>query len=201
VDLYRLFEAAVREEQSLRSELERYAVEADPPITPVDVPPLVEAHIGVMPTAPNKMFNAQVLSYNFAEKHIEKVRAPVDPADVAANEAAARRMLDGVDLGHVTFALPDVRVRTGAVVGVVSGQRVAAFLSEYRWLERANALRRECEFIEGAYGDPGIRQWLLYAPQIAQPQARWEVSGESLAVLHRTGRYRSFSQASIRTSG
>src|SRR5262249_23696420 len=71
IDLYKAFEGACRDDIAFRSELERYAgLPGDDRIKPVQVPPLVQAHL-LRPTAQNKMYNAKLLATNFGGDYRE----------------------------------------------------------------------------------------------------------------------------------
>jgi hypothetical protein len=67
---YAAFEAVCRDEEAFRNQLDRYATPEDgtPPITPLQVPPVVLSHAEwLRPTSPKKMFNARITFRNFGD--------------------------------------------------------------------------------------------------------------------------------------
>ena len=91
VNLYEAFGAVCRDEEALRTELQKYA-KGD--LKPRQVPPLVLQHLPyVTPTSPNKMFNARIASQDFGGSWTEKTSAPTRATDQRVNRQLATALL------------------------------------------------------------------------------------------------------------
>ena len=100
IDLYRAFEAVCQDEANLRQELRRYALpdEGDP-VTPLQVPLLVTQHLPALkPTAPNKMWNADLISENFGETQVARTLAPTSAAATRRNGKLSQALVANTTL-------------------------------------------------------------------------------------------------------
>jgi hypothetical protein len=188
-DLYEVFEAICRDEDSFRDELRRYAMPADDsePITPRDIPPLVASHLDwVRPTSRNKMYNATIDFRNFGGRPSEHRLAPTSDDDIEFNEHLFRQLLEHIELEALDLEVDDAKVR--AVVGLASTDVVRSALEQYRWHERRQLLAPELEFLSGTQGDPEINDWAIIVPQLQRSgtDAEWEVDDRHLSVHLRT---------------
>jgi hypothetical protein len=188
VDVYEVFEAICRDEDSFRDELRRYAMPLDDsePITPQDIPPLVASHLDwVRPTSRNKMYNVRICFRNFGGRPSEHRLAATSETDVAFNEQLFRRLLDGLALEDVTLLVAGDRVP--AIVGLATRDAVTSVLRDYRWHEGRKLLAPELEFLSGAEGDPGVDDWLIIAPKLLRSgtNAVWKAANRDFAVHYR----------------
>lgn len=188
-DVYEVFEAICRDEDSFREELHRYATPSDDsePITPRDIPPLVASHLDwVRPTSRNKMYNATIDFRNFGGRPSEHRLAPTSQDDIKHNESLFRLFLEEMELEELELEADDAKVR--ALVGLAPNNSIRSVLERYRWHERRKLLAPELEFLSGAQGDPEIDDWVVIVPQLQRggTEGRWEVGGRQLQAHLRT---------------
>lgn len=188
-DVYEVFEAICRDEDSFREELRRYAMPSDDsePITPRDIPPLVASHLDwVRPTSRNKMYNARIDFRNFGGRPSEHRLAPTGDGDIRLNENLFRELLESLQLDEAELRADEAKVR--ALIGVAAGDAVRLVLDTYRWHERRKLVAAELEFLSGAQGDPEIDDWAIIVPQLERSgtEAHWDVGGRRLSVHLRT---------------
>jgi hypothetical protein len=190
-DIYAAFEGICRDEESFRDELKRYAMPEDGslPITPMQVPPLVASHLEwVPPTARNKMFNALIRFKNLGGKWSEPTLAPeeTERAKRASNEVLMRSLVERID-----FRKEELRVGNRpfeARIGMASPEDIRKVLEDYEWTNGFQSVQRELEFMNGSGDkDPGIKEWLVVAPQLATPgeDRLWEAGGHKFSVKYR----------------
>jgi hypothetical protein len=190
INLYRAFGAICRDEEMFRNELKRYA-DLDERITPVQIPPLVPSHM-LQPTATNKMFNARITYSNFEKKIAESTFAPDGDADIKANHKAFVALIGEHPIVRETLAATSgTRIEFEANLTTVSPAEMIAFLEEYRWYNkedagRASPLERQIAFMKKTgKEDPGIRDWLIMAPQITTPRAVITIRDKPFNVIYR----------------
>jgi hypothetical protein len=75
-DLYEEYKDNYRMEEEFRRDLKRYSEQTQPRIRPAQVLPLVPKSGRIRPTATNRMYNAIVVSQNFAGEWSESTTAP-----------------------------------------------------------------------------------------------------------------------------
>lgn len=175
VDLYEAFEAIVRDEEAFRSQLRQYAklVDGRPQITPRDIPPLVSQHLPtIKPSAPNKMFNAELVIRRSPGEPIEPTAYPVDPAQIAANYAAMLPVMHATSEQHDLTFPPEPResgiLRPGgrfeALIGIVSAQTMFDVLDKLIWL-RPDYFKPDMAYIREITGNAAVDDWVVIAPQ------------------------------------
>lgn len=186
IDLYEHFRAICKDEEEFRKELRMYARLKDPRITPRMIPPLIPSHL-LRPTAPNKMYNAKVVSENFGGRWCDKTSAPTKAPAIRANAKAMRDMLAGVTVGQERLVV-DVEGKPcdfEANLAVLDPASVLTFLQAYRWSgDNQELLARQLGFLRGDHGDAQIRTWLLIAPKLEAGEM-WQAHGTSYSVRHR----------------
>jgi hypothetical protein len=189
VDLYSLYEGAVRDELALRRELQRYSTDEEPRTLPRDVPPLIEASLGIrlLPTNRSKMYNAEAKYFNFGSQRTEKVGAPFSLTDVNWNEGLGRNLVRDARIDLRTIGMETGR-GLRAWVGPVDTDSVLRFLREYRWLDGARSLAHELDYLNGRYGDPEIGRWLFFAPQQRSAKDSWRVDDRVFDIQHHARR-------------
>lgn len=191
-DIYEAFEGICRDEESFREELRRYAMPTDgsEPITPMQVPPLVESHLSwIPPTARNKMFNAQIMFTNFGGRPADPTVAPSESerAKRDANSQLFRSILESTHLKQYHLGLAGSSFT--AIAGIVSNSEVERIVRDYQWADGYRPLQRQLEFMTGTGDrDPGIRDWALIAPQLqnAGPSHYWPAAGHDFTIKLRS---------------
>ncbi|AHI01000.1 Z1 domain-containing protein [Kutzneria albida] len=126
------FEAACRDEEHFRKELRQYADMADgrPTITPEHVQPLVMRH-GLRPTAPNKMYNAELVQKRTKTKEPSSGYPSLDDQDALDQNIDAC-----VPLLKAAATLTTLRAGTrsfDALTGTVSHQVMVNVLRSLTW--------------------------------------------------------------------
>jgi hypothetical protein len=207
LNLLEAFKALCLDEEGFRKDLEKYARE--PGITPAKVRPLVPFHM-LKPTAKNKMKWARLAYENLGGEWREKTSAPATKAEVRHNERLAVQLLERAELGDpVTLeALVDGRrARAKAYVGALEPRQILSFLVGYRWAKGQEAcLSRELTYLRAkGKDDPGIRRWMLVAPQLDQSSPDdWRAAGRRFTVKQRARvddggeRYKAYSEPAHR---
>lgn len=167
VDLYKAFEAVCRDEMEFRDDLRKYANPEDGiPILPIQVPPLVPAHL-LQPTAKNKMYNALIQFQNFGGAWKESTILPTKDKEIVANIGLIAKLLPKhLDKGSLSISSPKfgnkVIVQQAQWTSLSTAQ-VLEFLRAYKWHpDNRGALQREIEFLDSDQ-DIGIDSWLFLA--------------------------------------
>jgi hypothetical protein len=174
IDLYEAFEAIVRDEEAFRSQLRQYAklVDGRPQITPRDIPPLVSQHLPtIKPSAPNKMFNAELVIRRSPGEPIEPTAYPTDFTEIAHNYAVMLPIMQAATEQHeLTFppepresGIPRRAGRFEALVGIVPAQTMLAALEKLKWL-RSDYFKPDMAYIREITED-AIDDWIVIAPQ------------------------------------
>jgi hypothetical protein len=191
IDVYEAFEAICRDEEDFREELARYAlVDGDQhPITPMDIPPLVASRLEwIKPASRNKMFNARITFRNYGGRTVEHRRVAQTAPQKRDNEALIVSLLQAGPV--VPHALGTTSRMLTAYGGFRSHGDVRAMLDAYTFAGGSDDFRQELEFLDGAYGAPGIDDWVVLLPQLKRPSDRtWRFAGQDLSV-HRRGYWR-----------
>lgn len=169
-DLYSAFEAICRDEESFRGQLKQYSHS----LKPAQVPALVfNSYPRLLPTAKNKMFNAELVSAGF-EGWKESARRSLEKATIRQNwrlleELAQRR---------------DAMVETVRAVGpafACSRARLLQFLDGFQWHAEQDWLA-ERRFLRE---DPlAVGNWVIVFPLLKERPVR--LAGLSLSTFERT---------------
>ncbi|MGY4505788.1 hypothetical protein ACVWYH_009745 [Bradyrhizobium sp. GM24.11] len=190
IDLYEAFGGVCRDEEMFRGQLKQYASMDDPRVLPIQIPPLVPAHL-LKPTAANKMFNAKVRHQNFRTEWIERTMLPTSTTDTRANWKSFLRMVEGMRFTPTAIALDvgDEHLSYDVMHVELAPDRVMAFLKSYRWLgSNPNLIARELDFMGGTGDrDPEIDRWLVIAPQRRDSRSDFEcdINGQRMSAFDR----------------
>ena len=143
VDLYKAFEAVVRDEEDFRAELEQYAAineeTGHPQITPEDVPPMVFQQVPwLKPTAGNKMYNAELTQEGVGGKLRDFPRQP-ERGDGSINTRHLELITPLLDalIRTGTFRYRDVNEKDReylARYGIIDALTVCDALAGFRWM-------------------------------------------------------------------
>ncbi|HCC79709.1 MAG: hypothetical protein A2X25_09045 [Chloroflexi bacterium GWB2_49_20] len=168
VDLYEAFGAVCRDEESLRSELQKYSKGG---LLPRQVPPLVRQHLPLLPlTSRNKMFNAEICSRDFAGEWKEKTSAPSQINPIKRNQAITATLLSSCQISPLlkishTNTDSNSKRQYDAMIGLVSGENVLTFLKEYSWADGKKSNYLEIEYIDMMLKKNKLNKWLVLLPQ------------------------------------
>lgn len=194
IDLLRLFEAALRDEEAFREGLSRYALtpETGEPIRPIDVQPLVYQSLPELrPTAVNKLYRSKLISQNFGGDWIESARATSDPGDMRINLASFESLLNqvGLERGELGIRKDGKAQMLTAFIAHITPDQFIDLLASLRWPDRIDSIGIELEYLRGnlRVGDPEIDGWFLVAPQLkgGGRSTPWRVAGQDLTVAAR----------------
>lgn len=196
LDLYELFGAAVRDEESFREQLARYALSSDgsQPIRPIDVEPLVyQSHPELAPVAKPKRQWSELLSKNLGGEYIESGRATTVRSDQLHNLRLFEALFQENPFSPASLgvATDSRKAAMEAVVSHITATEFIALLEDIRWPKATGGFGVELAYLRGdphlKAGDPGIDGWFVIAPQqkgsgTGQP---WKVGGQLLTVQQR----------------
>lgn len=206
IDLYKAFEAIVRDEEDFREELRRFQGFDDdgrPLVRPMDVPPLVYQSLPYLkPTSSNKMYNAElteqgeggkVVDFNqqglhddkVNEQHFELVQSLLDAANVTGqffyvNEAGSPRPWT-------------------ARYGVVDANALIDVVSQFQWAKNFK-FDPYIAFMRKAIKEGTLKDWAVIVPELDTLPTR-TVEGRRLKIMRRfrrTDRPEQFSGSSTR---
>ncbi|MCW2539688.1 MAG: hypothetical protein JWN95_1413 [Frankiales bacterium] len=187
IDLYEAFEAVVRDEEAFRSQLRQYAklVDGRPQITPRDIPPLVSQHLPtIVPSARNKMFNAELVIRRSPGQPNEPTAFPVDPDAIAENYKKMLPLLQAAatlrDLTFPDYTPVDAASKIGgtfkAYVGPTSADAVLDALSGLIWL-RPGYFAPDLAYVQ-EITNHGVNDWVVIAPQLKVAASSLESVGQ-----------------------
>lgn len=174
-DLYEAFEAVCRDEELFRQQLAQYAVTVDgkPQLTPAQVPPLVAQHLSwVMPSARNKMFNAELVEVRSPGRPIEPAAYPMDPEALRRNTERWRPLLGALSAQPASFTSPPKAdgapgTAFSALTARVGHPELISVLSQLEW-ERDGIFQPHLSYLAQLDGTLAkVDDWLLIAPQLA----------------------------------
>lgn len=171
LDLYEAFGAIMYAEEMFREELRRYAqlVDGRPQVRPAQIPPLVTQHLPwLRPTAPNKMFNARLVTRR--QQEIEPVAYPKVAADIGHNyDILLPIMQQAREDAQFAFPKPDGQGLYNASYGRVSHQVLLAALRQLKWCYHDH-FEPDLDFIEEIQGE--VDDWIVLMPQLKQNAMR-----------------------------
>lgn len=182
VDLYKSFEAVVRDEESFRAQLKKYArlIDGVPQCRPKDVPPLVSQHLPTLkPSAPAKMFNAELVVRRTPGEPLEPLAYPATPKSISFNYGMMAPLLDRA-CEERSLLYPDSPRRNGpprkggefdAMIGVVSAEIFLKALSQLKWL-RDDYFEPDLRYYAEITASGEIEDWVLINPQLKGDRLR-----------------------------
>ncbi|MDQ1438210.1 MAG: hypothetical protein QOK43_1839 [Acidimicrobiaceae bacterium] len=169
IDLYEAFEAIVRDEEAFRDQLRQYAVMVDgkPQITPAQIPPLVSQHLPwLRPSAPNKMFNAQLVVRRTAGSLVIPTGYPAEAAARAKNYDAMLPLLAAAAERRTLVVPAMANVGRGsfdAFIGVVPHDAFADALRSLVWIT-GDYYAPDIAFVREIGGQ--VDDWAVIVPQL-----------------------------------
>ncbi|AUY50499.1 Z1 domain-containing protein [Streptomyces sp. CB01881] len=187
VDLYEGFEGICRDEESFRSQLALYNAAGGPPLTPAQVPPLVAQHISwIKPSAPNKMFNAELVEIRSPGRWVEPAAHPAAAADTRHNTDCWNPVYAALGGGErLTFVHLGQNdrgsyTRFAAQTGVVSHDVLLKILAGLRW-DRPELFAPHLSYLaDPSEAGAAADDWVVIAPQLS-------TAGAASTDLHGSG--------------
>ncbi|MDF3337898.1 Z1 domain-containing protein [Mycolicibacterium septicum] len=190
IDLYKSFEAIVRDEEDFRDELRKFQGFDDdgrPRVRPMDVPPLVYQSLPYLkPTSSNKMYNAElteqgeggkVVDFNQQGEHDDKVNA--------RHFDAVQPLLDTADTEGEFFYINEAGTPRPwkARYGVIDADALIEVVEKFQW---ANNFKFDpyVAFMRKAIAEGTLRDWAIIVPEIGSLPAR-TVAGHELKIIRR----------------
>jgi hypothetical protein len=173
-DLYAKFEAIVRDEEAFREQLRQYAkpVDGEAQIRPDQIPPLVSQHLPTLkPTAPTKMYNAELQVRRSPGTPLEPTGYPEKLPKVKANYEAAVPLLQAASIPQTLLApglnlsFPASPGSFTAMTGIASHKQVLGALRKFAWLS-SDYFAPDLRYLEEITDQ--LDDWVLLAPQLAQ---------------------------------
>ncbi|MFD9329130.1 Z1 domain-containing protein [Streptomyces sp. NPDC060065] len=200
VDLYEAFEAICRDEETFRQELERYAepVDGRPQVTPAQVPPLVSQRLPwLKPSAPNKMFNAELVEVRSPGVWVEPTAYPTAPQELRHNAETwapiiAQLAQEPVPFVHLSANDRGSYTTYSARTCVVPHNELLAVLNGLVW-GRPDLMGPHLRYLRDA-GDTGCGtdDWAVIVPQTSGPKSvkATILGGDALSLVQRSRRAR-----------
>ncbi|MBD0022533.1 Z1 domain-containing protein [Gordonia sp. (in: high G+C Gram-positive bacteria)] len=190
VDLYRSFQAVVRDEEDFREELRRFQGFNDdgrPRVRPMDVPPLVYQSLPYLkPTSGTKMYNAELTEQGEGGKVVDFNQQGEHDDQVNSHHfEAVQDLLDAANAdGEFFYINPAGAPRPWyARYGIVDAESLIDVVGKFRW---ANNFRFDpyVAFMRKAIKEGTLKDWVVIVPQIALLPTR-TVCGRELKVMRR----------------
>jgi hypothetical protein len=134
------------------------------------------------------MFNAQIMFTNYGGRPADSTVTPTDRerAKREANENLFRSVLEAIVLDQYEFRA--AASSFDAIAGIVPREGLERIVREYQWANGHRPLQRQLEFMIGTGArDPGIRDWVLIAPQLQDARGHyWTAAGRRFTVKQRS---------------
>jgi hypothetical protein len=192
IDLYKSFEAIVRDEEDFREELRRFQGFDDdgrPLVRPMDVPPLVYQSLPYLkPTSSNKMYNAELTEQGEGGKVVDFNQQGEHDDDVNRNHfQAVQPLLDLVDIeGHFFHIQGGAPQPWPARYGLVDAETLLDVVRKFRW---ANNFKfgPYLAFMRKAIEEGTLRDWAVIVPELESLPTR-RVGGREIKIMRRSRR-------------
>lgn len=193
IDLYRAFEAIVRDEEDFREELRAFQGTDDegrPKVRPIDVPPMVFQSLPwLKPTQTNKMYNAELTVSGEGGKVKDFFQQPPRSAQVNRSHfAAVGPLLDAA--GKADQFFDEQGNPYHARYGIVPADEVRQILRQFSWTANYS-FAPTMAFMDDIIERGLLTEWVVVMPELTKGAvARRIVDGrpEQLTVLKRTRR-------------
>ncbi|OBB45418.1 Z1 domain-containing protein [Mycobacterium sp. 852002-51961_SCH5331710] len=190
IDLYKAFEAIVRDEEDFRDELRKFQGFDDdgrPRVRPMDVPPLVYQSLPYLkPTSSNKMYNAElteqgeggkVVDFNQQGEHDDEVNV--------AHFQAVQPLLDAANKEGKFFYINESGTPRpwNARYGLVDADALIEVVSKFQW---ANNFKFDpyLAFMRKAIAEGTLKDWAIIVPELDSLPER-TVGGRNLRIIRR----------------
>lgn len=190
IDLYKAFEAIVRDEEDFREELRKFEGFDDdgrPRVRPMDVPPLVYQSLPYLkPTSSNKMYNAElteqgeggkVVDFNQQGEHDDEVNR--------MHFEAVQPLLDAANTEGNFFYINEAGSPRPwkARYGVVKADALIDVVSKFRWAKNFK-FDPYLAFMHKAIAEGTLKDWAVIVPEIDSLPTR-TVGDRNLKIIRR----------------
>lgn len=190
IDLYKSFEAIVRDEEDFRAELRKFQGFDDdgrPRVRPMDVPPLVYQSLPYLkPTSGNKMYNAELTEQGEGGKVVDFNQQGVhdDKVNVRHFEAI-QPLLDAAATEGKFFYINEAGTPRPwkARYGVVDANALIEVVEKFQW---ANNFKFDpyLAFMRKAIAEGTLKDWAIIVPTIQSLPTK-TVAGHDLKIIRR----------------
>jgi hypothetical protein len=206
IDLYKSFEAIVRDEEDFREELRRFQGFDDdgrPLVRPMDVPPLVYQSLPYLkPTSSSKMYNAELTEQGEGGKVVDFNQQGEHSDDVNETHLdAVQSLLDAADTEGEFFYINEAGAPRpwNARYGIVDAPALIDVVRKFSW---ANNFKFDpyLAFMHKAIAEGTLKDWAIIVPELDSLPTR-TVAGRELRIMRRfrrTDRPWQFSGSSTR---
>jgi len=190
VDLYKSFEAIVRDEEDFRDELRRFQGFDDdgrPRVRPMDVPPLVYQSLPYLkPTSATKMYNAELTEQGEGGKIVDFNQQGLhEDAHNIAHFSAVQPLLDAAsssgDFFYIDASGTDHPY--SARFGVVDAEALITAIEQFAWADNFK-IAPYISFMHKAIAEGTLKDWAVIVPEISSLQER-QVGGRTVRVMRR----------------
>ncbi|SMO49238.1 Z1 domain-containing protein [Propioniciclava tarda] len=190
IDLYKSFEAIVRDEEDFRDELRRFqGFEEDgrPRVRPMDVPPLVYQSLPYLkPTSANKMYNAELTEQGEGGKVVD-FNQQGEHKDTAnrTHFEAVQPLLDAASTVGDFFYINE----TGAPrpwrarYGIMDADVLIEVIRQFSWANNFK-ISPYLAFMQKAIAEGTLKDWAIIVPEIDSLPTR-TVEGRKLKLMRR----------------
>ena len=190
IDLYKSFEAIVRDEEDFRDELRKFqGFEEDgrPRVRPMDVPPLVYQSLPYLkPTSTNKMYNAELTEQGEGGKVVDfNQQGEHDDAVNKKHFSAVQALLDAATAVGDFFYINEAGAPKPwrARYGVVDADGLIDVISQFRWANNFK-VAPYIAFMHKAIAEGTLKDWAVIVPEIDSLPTR-VVEGHNLKLMRR----------------
>lgn len=190
IDLFKSFEAIVRDEEDFREELRRFQGFDDdgrPLVRPMDVPPLVYQTLPYLkPTGVKKMYNAElteqgeggkIVDFNQQGEHTDEKNT--------THFRAVQPLLDAATAQGGFFYINEAGTARpwNARYGIVSAEALIEVVSKFTW---ANNFKFDpyVAFMRKAIADGTLKDWAIIVPELESLPTKI-VDGQRLKIMRR----------------
>lgn len=208
VDLYKAFEAVVRDEEDFREQLRQYrGLDEDgrPKVRPIEVPPLVFQSLPwLTPTGRNKMFNARLTLQGYGGTVRDFFQQPAHDPKINEKHFAAVAPLRDVattagnlfDIKDRTVGSSEPATQNGAFstwkgrYGIVDTETMSSVLRQFTWAKNYS-FAPTLDFVDQIVAEGKLEDWVVIIPELATERsvvATRYVDGTRLDLLKRTRR-------------
>ncbi|MER6972604.1 Z1 domain-containing protein [Nocardioides sp. NPDC000445] len=190
IDLYKSFEAIVRDEEDFREELRRFQGfdnDGRPLVRPMDVPPLVYQSLPYLkPTGANKMYNAELTEQGEGGKIVDfNQQGEHKDEKNKAHFEAVQPFLDAADtLGQFFYINKAGSPRPwNARYGVVDAEALIDVITQFTWAINFK-LDPYLAFMRKAVAEGTLKDWAVIVPELDTLPIR-TVGGRQLRIMRR----------------
>jgi hypothetical protein len=190
IDLYKSFEAIVRDEEDFRQELRRFQGFDDdgrPLVRPMDVPPLVFQSLPYLkPTSSNKMYNAELTEQGEGGKVVDFNQ--LGDHDSKVNEdhfEVVQSLLDAADTKGQFFYINEAGLPRpwNARYGVVDAEVLIDVIRNFRWASNFK-FGPYLAFMRKAISERTLKDWAIIVPELDSLPNR-TVAGKEIRIMRR----------------